>query len=355
MLVSRAARPHLGAVQLVAEQQAAHFSARLPMPSALVRPISASGSAQAVAGSRFASTAAGPDKAKEQASTAAAEEEKPASEEEKARENEEEGDEDAKYEQTDAMPWWQVALWLGGLGLAVWFGSYTFRELVPTATAPQSIRSRAVSTLEGSPEVVERFGRVTRSYGAGYAGERGRRNFVQSYDYERGGRKFTRVKFMVETEEKRRATVFAEVAHDRPQEWHYLMLQKESRSGRSPTRSDVMVLYDVRKPVKPLAVRQRDVVSRLLSSGAKLYHGGATDSYGKQQIQRLGSALSDSVRGSLLVDCSRDENQSRCEEIEYGKGQSPVWKIRGAGGVDIVKRQKVFDVGDLEDLLGIAE
>jgi len=262
-----------------------------------------------------------------------------------------EADDDAQYEQGDSLPMWQILLWLAGLGIAGWFGSVTVMELIPTATAPQSIRQRAVSVLEGDPDVVERFGKVARSYGAGYGGERGRRNFVQSYTYSRGGDKFTRIKFMVETDDKRKGVVFAEVAHSAPKDWVYLMLERGGVGGRR-RRGNTVVVMDNRKPEKPLAVRQREVTNKLLSMGARLYHGGPLDAHGQGQIRRFGGALGESERTSLLVDCSRDSNEHRCEDVGFAKGQSPIWTVR-VNGQDVTKRQKVLELEDVEAMLGM--
>lgn len=253
------------------------------------------------------------------------------------------------------MPVWQTVLFLAMLGLAGWFGSFTIAELLPTATAPQSIRQRAFSLLEGDSEVNERFGKVVRSYGAGYGSERGRRNFVQSHSYTQRGVKYTRIKFMVETEEKRRAVVYAEVSHKAPKEWSYVMVEPENaRKRRRSRRQDVLVVADNRKPVKPEAVRQADVVSRLLTSGARLYHGGPLDEYGRGQMRRLGGALSESMRGALLVDCSRETEAVRCEEVGFAKGQSPLWTFK-QNGRTVVKKQKVLELNDLEEQLGIED
>ncbi|KAA0156709.1 hypothetical protein FNF27_01149 [Cafeteria roenbergensis] len=270
-------------------------------------------------------------------------------------EADEDEDDDARYEQGDALPAWQIVLWLAGLGIAGWFGSVTVMELIPTATAPQSIRQRAMAVLEGDPDVVERFGKITRSFGAGYGGERGRRNFVQSYTYTRAGVKHTRIKFMVETDEKRRAAVFAEVSHKAPRDWVYLMLEREGRGGaRRRRQSSAVVVLDNRKPEKPLAVRQREVVSRLLSTGAQLYHGGPLDSHGQGQMRRFGPALGESERASLLIDCSREHNEKRCEEAGFAKGVSPLWMIRKDGKLQ-PRKQKVLELSDLEEALGIAQ
>lgn len=234
-----------------------------------------------------------------------------------------EEDDDAKFEKREEVPWGQLLLMLGLVGTGLWFGSITVRELLPTATSPQSIRARAFAALEGSPEVVQQFGTPARMYGSGYGSERGRRNFVESYTYKRFGRDFTRIKFVVENEGKKRATVFAEVDHSRPQEWSYLMMQMGSgRSGR------VVVVYDNRKPEKPRQVRQREVLNRLLSlRDTRFYSRGVTHSLSMSQLKELG-AIDDALKATLIVDCSLRENEERCERA--GVLEPPAWTINGS-------------------------
>jgi hypothetical protein len=315
----------------------------------------ASATPEAATGASEEAAAAAADASDPEAKSETTDEAEGAAGEEDQDSNEEGGekDEDAKYEQEESFPIWQTILFLAVVGVGGWFGSFTIAELLPTATAPQSIRQRAFSLLEGDNEVNERFGKVARSYGAGYGSERGRRNFVQSYSYTQGGEKYTRIKFMVETDEKRRGVVFAEVSHKNPRAWSYVMVGPERPGGgRRLRRRDIIVVEDNRKPVKPLEVRQADVVSRILTSGTRLYHGGPLDQHGQGQMRRLGHALTESMRGALLVDCSREAEEVRCEQVGFAKGQSPIWAFKKNGRTEI-KKQRVLELNDLEEELGM--
>jgi len=78
-----------------------------------------------------------------------------------------------------------AGFWLGLLGIGSVCFVFTVRELWPTAMSPNAVFDQGFNQVKKSEQVVAMFGEPLKAYGIDGGGHReGRRNFIQSREYE---------------------------------------------------------------------------------------------------------------------------------------------------------------------------
>lgn len=181
-----------------------------------------------------------------------------------------------------------------------------------SSTSAITIKNLAVHRLTTDPEVQQQFGEVTKSFGIDGGGHaEGRRHDIKSYTYERKGKKFTRIKFGVESS-RGRGIVWAEVSHDKPSDFHYLQLTLPN--GKT------MSITDERPPELSRPERQNRAVQRLLTMSHMYYQRDVVDVVARQQATVLGKQWSYVQK----TDCSTAEGKCEQEGID-----APAWVIQG--------------------------
>jgi hypothetical protein len=174
---------------------------------------------------------------------------------------------------------------------------------------------RAADIVTADPEVVLRYGANPKVYGIDPGGRaEGRRYFIPEYRYDDGltGEPHHRVKFNLEGDRGKKATVYAEVATGSSEFRYLLVVAKDG--------SSVVSVVDRRPPPLTVEERQARVTTLVADAGWAFYTDNDIDA--RDQAKPLGNYW-------LKVTCVRcDAAPARCEAA--GVTSTPAWKTAAA-------------------------
>ena len=200
----------------------------------------------------------------------------------------------------------------------MFYAGYTIVvTLLPGGSSANAVMRHAADLLKGDPDVVSFFGSV-KCYGEDFgARAEGRRYFVPEYTYTDpwSGVEYHRVRFNLEGDRGRKATVWAEVSTG-TYEFRYLVVLTKDRTR-------VWSLIDKRTPPPTLEARKADLSGKLREGGWSF----AADAESDVAAQR--AELGDFSNGVQWVVCSTSQGGG-APECEAGAPR-PAWRA-GPGG-----------------------
>lgn len=225
--------------------------------------------------------------------------------------------------------WTSIKVSIGGTILVIicYAGWTIITTLAPSGASANAIMRKASDILKHDSEMALYFGDV-KTYGEDFGGSReGRRYFVPDYEYtdDLTDVKYRRVRFNLEGDRNRKATVWAELRAGSSDFRYLIVLTKD--------KSRVWSIIDNRPPERTLDERQAAVTTLLQDAGWSFWADSEADV--AEQAAQLGDywLKVKTVRGDMDRDrCEREGMTSR-PAWTMGPAESPGWLASLGNGI----------------------
>lgn len=210
----------------------------------------------------------------------------------------------------------------GGVLFLIGYGLYTIIiTLAPAGMGANAIMRKASEVVKHDPDLAMVFGEM-KTYGEDFGGGavEGRRYYVPEYEYEDDatGVKYHRVRFNLEGERGKKATVWAETRAGSSSDFRYIIVMNKEQTR-------VWSLVDHRPAELSLHDRQANVSSLMQDAGWTFFADSEVDAL--EQAEELG----DYWLKVRTVRCDLDKD--RC--IREGITSRPAWGMGAPEGPGI--------------------